>query len=100
MKKRVLKQLQINKTAVAFNPDALAELRERIGNDEIIKSLEAKLKENGGELINWIQINGDVLHFDVLKRGPSYWYAVYLRNKQGETSKMTRICDYLKRNQR
>lgn len=83
---------------ISVNPNAWSELRERIHEEKLLNLLEKKLKENGDELADWIQINGDNLHFDILAKGPPYWYAIYAKNKQGQISKMTRICDYLNKN--
>ena len=63
----------------------------------IIKSLEEKLRKNKEVLIDFVQIHGDniTIGSPLYLMGPTYWYGIYTKNKQGEEKQLTRICDYI-----
>ena len=77
-------------------PSAMDEFKEIFSSyPKVVSALENKLKEKEETLIDVIQINGDHLHYAILIKGPTYWYGILTRDKQGNKSNLTRICNYL-----
>ena len=76
--------------------DAMEKFREAFRSlPDVVEALEKTLEEREDTLTGVAQIHGDHLHMDILMKGPTYWYGIWIENGKGEKSKMTRVCDYL-----
>lgn len=74
--------------------------REFFHHPEVIEALRKRLVERKEEIIDFCQINGDHLHYAIASKDDTYFYGIWVKDKNGNESTMIRVCNYLDPNRK